>query len=97
MVKNFEGITGVSGSAYAAKNSVQQSALNMEQIGESKRKMDPDYIGNLNLVFLVSITVELSVTLAINHPNAQVDLNIYTLTEKGRTAKSFGENIPRRT
>src|SRR5690606_35053206 len=32
----------------------------------------------------------------INHPNAQLDLNIYTLTEKGKElAKAYEENIPK--
>jgi hypothetical protein len=69
----------------------------MEPIGNRKQQMVQAYIGNLNLgvfgQYYSGVVRDLNL---INHPNAQLNLNIYTLTEKGKElAKAFEENIPK--
>lgn len=97
MVKNFEGITGVSGSAYAAKNLSPTISLKHGADWESKKENGPGLYWKFKLgvfgQYYSGVVRDLNL---INHPNAQVDLNIYTLTEKGKElAKSFEENIPK--
>ena len=97
MVKNFEGITGVSGSAYAAKNLNPAISLKDGADWESKTADGPGLYWKFKLgvfgQYYSGVVRDLNL---INHPNAQVDLNIYTLTEKGKElAKAFEENIPK--
>jgi len=97
MVKNFEGITGVSGSAYAAKNLSPAICLKDGADWESKTADGPGLYWKFKLgvfgQYYSGVVRDLNL---INHPNATVDLNIYTLTEKGKElAKAFEENIPK--
>jgi predicted transcriptional regulator len=97
MVKNFEGITGVSGSAYAAKNLDTVVSLKNGADWESKKEDGPGLYWKFKLgvfgQYYSGVVRDLNL---INHPNAQLDLNIYTLTEKGKElAKAFEENIPK--
>lgn len=97
MVKNFEGITGVSGSAYAAKNLDTVISLKNGADWESKTEDGPGLYWKFKLgvfgQYYSGVVRDLNL---INHPNAQLDLNIYTLTEKGKElAKAFEENIPK--
>lgn len=95
MVKNFEGITGVSGSAYAAKNSDTVISLKNGADWESKKEDGPGLYWKFKLgvfgQYYSGVVRDLNL---INHPNAQLNLNIYTLTEKGKElATAFRENI----
>jgi predicted transcriptional regulator len=97
MVKNFEGITGVSGSAYAAKNINTLISLKNGADWESKTENEPGLYWKFKLgvfgQYYSGVVRDLNL---INHPNAQLGLNIYTLTEKGKElAKAFQENIPK--
>ena len=97
MVKNFEGITGVSGSSYAAKNLCPAISLKDGADWESKTADGPGLYWKFKLgvfgQYYSGVVRDLNL---INHPNATVDLNIYTLTEKGKElAKAFEENIPK--
>jgi hypothetical protein len=97
MVKNFEGITGVSGSAYAAKNIVTVISLKNGADWESKTENGPGLYWKFKLgvfgQYYSGVVRDLNL---INHPNAQLNLNIYTLTQKGKElAKAFEENIPK--
>jgi hypothetical protein len=98
MVKNFEGITGVSGSAYAAKNLSTGISLKNGADWESKKEDGPGLYWKFRLgvfgQYYSGVVRDLNL---INHPNAQLDLNIYTLTGKGKElAKAFEENIPKK-
>lgn len=95
MVKNFEGITGVSGSAYAAKNLDTVISLKNGADWESKKEDGPGLYWKFKLgvfgQYYSGVVRDLNL---INHPNAQLDLNIYTLTEKGKElAKAFKESF----
>ncbi|MCO6461115.1 MAG: hypothetical protein J5I59_06905 [Saprospiraceae bacterium] len=97
MVKNFEGITGVSGSAYAAKNLDTVISLKNGADWESKTEDGPGLYWKFKLgvfgQYYSGVVRDLNL---INHPNTQLDLNIYTLTDKGKElAKAFEENIPK--
>jgi|JFJP01.1.fsa_nt_gi hypothetical protein len=97
MVKNFEGITGVSGSAYAAKNLNIVISLKNGADWESKTEDGPGLYWKFKQgvfgQYYSGVVHDLNL---INHPNAQLDLNIFTLTEKGKElAKAFEENIPK--
>lgn len=97
MVKNFEGIIGVSGSAYATKNLSPTISLKNGADWESKTADGPGLYWKFKLgvfgQYYSGVVRDLNL---INHPNAQLDLNIYTLTEKGKEfAKAFEENIPK--
>lgn len=97
MVKNYEGITGVSGSAYAAKNLDTVISLKNGADWESKTEDGPGLYWKFKLgvfgQYYSGVVRDLNL---INHPNAQLNLNIYTLTEKGKElAKAFEENIPK--
>lgn len=97
MVKNFEGITGVSGSAYAGKNLNTVISLKNGADWESKTEDGPSLYWKFKLgvfgQYYSGVVRDLNL---INHPNAQLELNIYTLTEKGKElAKAFEENIPK--
>ena len=97
MVKNFQGITGVSGSAYAAKNLDTVISLKNGADWESKTEDGPGLYWKFKLgvfgQYYSGVVRDLNL---INHPNAQLDLNIYTLTEKGKElAKAYEENIPK--
>ncbi len=97
MVKNFEGITGVSGSAYAAKNLNPAISLKDGADWESKTADGPGLYWKFKLgvfgQYYSGVVRDLNL---INHPNVQLDLNIYTLTENGKElSKAFRENIPK--
>lgn len=97
MVKNFEGITGVSGSAYAIKNLDSLISLKNGADWESKTEDGPGLYWKFKLgifgQYYSGVVRDLDL---INHPNTQLDLNVYTLTEKGKElAKAFEENIPK--
>lgn len=96
MVKNFKGITGVSGSEYAGKNLDTVISLKNGADWESKKKDGSGIYWKFKLgvfgQYYSGVVRDLNL---INHPNAQHGLNIYTLTEKGKElAKAFEENIP---
>jgi hypothetical protein len=97
MVKNFEGITGVSGSAYAANNLDTVISLKNGADWESKKEDGPGLYWKFKLgvfgQYYSGVVRDLNL---INHPNAQLDLNIYTLTEMGKElARAFEKNIPK--
>jgi len=97
MEKNFEGINGVSGSAYATKNLNPAISLKDGADWESKTADGPGLYWKFKLgvfgQYYSGVVRDLNL---INHPNAQVDLNVYTLTEKGKElAKAFEGNIPK--
>ncbi len=96
MVKNFPDVTGVSGSAYAGKYLDTVISLKKGADWESKTEDGPGLYWKFKLgVFGQYYSVVVRDLNLINHPNAQLDLNIYTLTEKGKKlAKAFEENIP---
>jgi hypothetical protein len=97
MVKNFPDVTGVSGSAYAAKNLKSKISLKNGADWESKKKDGPGLYWKFKLgVFGQYYSGVVRDHNLINHPNTQLDLNIYTLTERGKElAKAFEENIPK--
>ncbi|MCC7150196.1 MAG: hypothetical protein IT216_13320, partial [Saprospiraceae bacterium] len=97
MVKNFPDTTGVSGSAYAAKNIKPKINLKNGADWESKKEEGASLYWKFKLgvfgQYYSGVTRELNL---INHPNPQVELNIYTLTEKGaELANAFEQNIPK--
>jgi DNA-binding PadR family transcriptional regulator len=97
MVKNFPDVTGVSGSAYAVKNLKSKISLKNGADWESKTEDGPGLYWKFKLgvfgQYYSGVVRDLNL---INHPNTQLDLNIYTLTEKGKElAKAFEENIPK--
>lgn len=97
MVKNFPDVTGVSGSAYAGKNLDTAISLKKGADWESKTEDGPGLYWKFKLgvfgQYYSGVVRDLSL---INHPNVQLDLNIYTLTEKGKElANVFGKNIPK--
>jgi len=97
MVKNYKGITGVSGSDYAGKNLDTVINLKKGADWESKTKDGPGLYWKFKLgvfgQYYSGVVRDLNL---INPPNAQLGLNIYTLTEKGKElAKAFEENIPK--
>lgn len=96
MVKNFEGITGVSGSAYASKNLSTKISLKVGADWESKKEDGPGLYWKFKLgVFGQYYSGVIRDLNLINHPNAHLNLNIYTLTENGKElAKAFSDNIP---
>ncbi len=97
MVKNFEGITGVSGSAYASKNLNTVISLKNGADWESKTEDGSGLYWKFKMgvfgQYYSGVVRDLNL---INHPNTQLGLNIYTLTEKGKElVKAFEENIPK--
>lgn len=97
MVKNFPDVTGVSGSAYAAKNLDTVISLKNGADWESKTTDGSGLYWKFKLgvfgQYYSGVVRDLNL---INHPNSQLDLNIYTLTEKGKElAKAFEDNIPK--
>jgi hypothetical protein len=96
MVKNFEGVTGVSGSSYAGKNLDTIINLKNGADWESKKEDGPGLYWKFKLgvfgQYYSGVVRDLNL---INHPIAQLNLNIYTLTEKGKElATAFQDNIP---
>src|SRR4030042_116140 len=95
MVKNFPDITGVSGSAYAANHIGDIINLKKGADWEYKKKGEKVYWQNSQGIFGQYYSGVTRVLNLINHPNTQLDLNIYTLTDKGlELAQAFAENIP---
>jgi predicted transcriptional regulator len=97
MVKNFPDVTGVSGSAYAGKNLDTVISLKNGADWESKTEDGPGLYWKYKLgvfgQYYSGVVRDLNL---INHPNVQLNLNIYTLTEKGKElAKAFEDNIPK--
>jgi hypothetical protein len=97
MVKNFPDITGVSGSDYATKNLKSKISLKNGADWESTTEDGSSLYWKFKLgvfgQYYSGVVRDLNL---INHPDAQLDLNIYTLTEKGKEiAKAFEENIPK--
>ena len=97
MVKNFPDTTGVSGSLYAGKNIDKVISLKNGADWESKKEDGPGLYWKYKLgvfgQYYSGVVRDLNL---INHPNAHLDLNIYTLTEKGKElAKAFDENTPK--
>ena len=97
MVKNFEGITGVSGSAYAVNNLYNVISLKNGADWESKTEDGHGLYWKFKLgvfgQYYSGVVRDLNL---INHPNSKHDLNIFTLTEKGEElAKAFEKNIPK--
>jgi hypothetical protein len=95
MVKNFPGITGVSGSDFAGKNINFNMSLKDGADWESKKvEGNKVYWQTQSGIFgqyYAAVVRELNL---INHPNSQVGLNIYTLSEKGHElAKAYSQNI----
>jgi len=94
MVKNYPGITGVSGSAYAEKNLDDKVNLKKGADWEFKQKGEKVYWQNSQGIFGQYYSGVTRVLNLINHPNSQLDLNVYTLTSTGiELAKTFAENI----
>jgi hypothetical protein len=96
MVKNFPDVTGVSGSAYVGKNPDTFINLKNGADWESKTADGPGLYWKFKLgvfgQYYSGVVRDLNL---INHPTAQLDLNIYTLTENGKElAKAFEDNIP---
>lgn len=95
MVKNFPDITGVSGSSYASNNMEDPIDLKKGADWEFKQKGGKVFWLNSQGIFGQYYSGVTRVLNLINHPNEQLDLNIYTLTAKGfELAKAFAENIP---
>jgi len=97
MVKNFPNVTGVSGSAYAAKNIETIISLKNGADWDSKTEHGPGLYWKFKLgifgQYYSGVVRDLNL---INHPNAHPDLNIFTLSEKGKElAKAFEDNIPK--
>jgi hypothetical protein len=94
MVKNYPDITGVSGSAYAANNITPTINLKKGADWEFKQKGEKVYWQNSQGIFGQYYSGVTRVLNLINHPNSQLDLNVYTLTGKGmELAQFFAENI----
>jgi len=95
MVYNFPSVTGISGSRYASKKLSPTINLRKGADWEFKQKGEKVYWQASQGIFgqyYSGVTSKLSL---INHPNPYVNLNIYTLTEKGlELTKAFKENIP---
>ena len=95
MVKEFPDITGVSGSAFAGRNLKMKISLKNGADWDLRKE---DGQKELYWKFKLGVFGQYYSGVArdlnlINHP--QGDLNIYTLTDKGkRLAVAFGENIP---
>jgi hypothetical protein len=93
MVNQYPDVTGVSGTAYAARN--VQSNINLKKGADWESKKEGvtlywKYKSGIFGQYYSSVVRELNL---INHP--QGDLNIYTLTEKGiELAEAFDKNIP---
>ena len=95
MVHNFHDITGVSGSDYASKNMTTTINLKKGADWEFKQKGERVYWQASQGIFGQYYSGVTSTLNLINHPNPHVELNVYTLTEKGQElAKYFSENIP---
>jgi hypothetical protein len=95
MVKNFPNVTGVSGSDYATKNMGSIIDLESGADMEFKRKGEKVFWQNSQGIFGQYYKGVTRVLNLLNHPNAQVDLNVYTPTEKGKElAEAFIEHIP---
>lgn len=95
MVKNYLGVTGVSGSAFAANNLQSLIDLKKGADWESKTQDGPGLYWKFKLgvfgQYYAGVVRDLNL---INHPNTLLSLNIYTLTEKGKElSKAFSENI----
>lgn len=96
MVRNFPDITGVSGGAYAAKNLGEVINLKKGADWEFKQQGEKVYWQAKHGVFGQYYSGVTRVLNLINHPNPQLKLNVYTLTEKGiELAQAFAETIPR--
>lgn len=94
MVKNYPDITGVSGSAYAANKLSDTINLKKGADWEFKQIGKKVYWQNPQGIFGQYYSGVTRVLNLINHPNPQLDLNIYTLTEKGiQLANAFEEKI----
>jgi len=96
MVREFPNITGVSGSFFAARNIDSNFSLIAGADWESFQEGGPGlYWKARHGVFgqyYSGVVRELNL---INHPNPQIDLNIYTVTTKGQElAKAYSKNIP---
>lgn len=93
MVKEFPDITGVSGSAYAGKNIKPNISLRNGADWDAKNEGSPGVYWQFKAgvfgQYYSGVVRELNL---INHP--QGDLNIYTLTVKGKElSTAFGKNI----
>ena len=94
MVKNFSDVTGVSGSTYAYNNMDDIIDLKKGADWEFKQKGGKVYWQNPYGVFGQYYSGVARVLNLINHPSPQQELNIYTVTEKGRElAEAFREKI----
>ena len=94
MVKNFSDTTGVSGSTYASNNIDEVIDLKKGADWEFKQKGEKVYWQNPYGVFGQYYSGVARVLNLINHPSPQQELNIYTVTEKGKElAEAFREKI----
>lgn len=98
MTTNFPEATGVSGSEYAKKN--LRSKISLKNGADWQSKIENGYPLYWKFKFGVfgqyysGVVRDLDL---INHPSPQLDLNIYTVTSKGKElAKVFQKNIPKR-
>lgn len=94
MVKEFPDITGVSGSAYAEKNIRSNISLRNGADWDARKEGNPGLYWQFKTgvfgQYYSGVVRELNL---ITHP--QGELNIYTLTVKGKELSiAFGKNIP---
>jgi hypothetical protein len=95
MVDRFEGITGVSGSIYAARNISKKISLISGADWESKKEGYSLYWKFKAGVFGQYYSGVVRELRLVNHPQPELDVFIYTLTDKGRQlAFDYGANIP---
>ncbi len=96
MVVEYKETTGVSGSAYAAKNIRSKISLKNGADWDTKKDGGPGLYWKFKSgvfgQYYSGVVRDLNL---INHPHNDIDLNIYTLTEKGKVlAISYEKNIP---
>jgi hypothetical protein len=95
MVKNFPDVTGVSGSDYPSKNLISEINLQEGADWENKKLGGKVYWQNSQGIFGQYFNGVMRELKLVNHPNKQLELNVYTLTENGqRLAEAFKGNIP---
>lgn len=96
MVKEYPNITGVSGSFFAARNIDSNFSLasgaDWEAFQEGGQGLYWKARQGVFGQYYSGVVRELNL---INHPNPQIDLNIYTVTTKGqKLARAYSKNIP---